>query len=463
MVKNHILVVDDEEIMQEVLGDLLRSEGYEVDCAGSGEKGLDLFTEHEYDLVILDIMLPGESGIVVLERLKQINPDQPVIMITAYASVENAIEAMKKGADEYITKPFKNDEVLLLVHRSIEKYKLVLENRNLRRTLHRRFSFDNIIGKNQRMIEIYDLITLVAPTRSTVLINGESGTGKELVAKAIHTHSTRASRPFVTVNSGSLPPDLLESNLFGHMRGSFTGAVNSKKGLFEIADTGTIFFDEIGNVSLETQAKLLRVMQEKEFMRVGGTETIQVDVRIIAATNFDLKTAVEAGKFREDLYYRLNVIRIDLPPLRERKDDIILLANHFVEKYCNENGRKVVGLTPEFLAALIDYNWPGNVRELENVIERAVVLHRGGDIDGSLLPDYVEKQSGMSGISLSIPPNGISMKETVSRFEAALITKALEITGGVQKKAAQLLDLKPSTLNEMMKRLGFKVGNHNNR
>ena len=454
---NRILVIDDEEIMRDVLGDLLRGEGYAVDCAASGEAGLQFYSENEYELVILDVMLPGDSGIVVLQRLKRLNPDQPVIMITAYASVENAIEAMKKGADEYITKPFKNDEVVLLVRRGIEKYRLLQENRNLRRTLRKRYSFDNIIGKNPKMLEIYDLISLVAPSRSTVLISGESGTGKELVAKAIHANSTRASRPFITVNSGSMPPDLLESNLFGHLRGSFTGAVANKKGLFEIANTGTIFFDEIGNISLDTQAKLLRVMQEKEFMRLGGTENIKVDVRIIAATNIDLKAAVDEGTFREDLYYRLNVIRIDLPPLRERKDDILLLANHFVLKYCEENDRKIVGLTPEFLAALIEYNWPGNVRELENAIERAVVLNRNGDIDGSLLPEYVDTSQTGSSAPLSIPPGGIDFKSAVGGYESALISKALEITGGVQKKAAELLSLKPSTLNEMIKRLGIRI------
>ena len=456
MVEDRILVVDDEEIMQDVLGDLLRSEGFEVHCAGTGEQAMELYTAGEFDLVVCDVMLPGENGIKILDRVKRLNPDQPVIMITAYASVENAIEAMKKGADEYITKPFKNDEVVLLVRRSIEKYKLLLENRSLRQALRKRYSFDNIIGKNPKMLEIYDLITLVAPSRSTILVTGESGTGKELVAKAIHAHSTRASRAFVTVNSGSMPPDLLESNLFGHMKGAFTGAINNKKGLFEIADTGTIFFDEVGNISLETQAKLLRVMQEKEFMRLGGTETIQVDVRILAATNIELKDMVERGDFREDLYYRLNVIRIDLPPLRERKDDIVLLVNHFVEKYCTENGRKIVGVAPEFLAALIDYNWPGNVRELENVIERAVVLNRGSDIDGNLIPEYIKAPQSTTSLAVSIPPGGIKFKEAIGEYEANLICKALEITGGVQKKAAELLHLKPSTLNEMIKRLGLQ-------
>jgi DNA-binding NtrC family response regulator len=453
MAKEKILVIDDEEIMQEVLMDLLVSEEYEVECAGTGEDGIKLYEETSYDLVICDVMLPGDNGIKVLENIKKMNSDQPVLMITAYASVENAIEAMKKGADEYITKPFKNDEVILQVKRSIEKFKLVQENRNLRRTLRKRYSFSKIIGKNPKMEAVYDLISLVAPTRSTVLINGESGTGKELVAKAIHANSPRSNRPFVTVNSGSMPVDLLESNLFGHMRGAFTGAVSNKKGLFEIADTGTIFFDEIGNIGVETQAKLLRVMQEKEFMRLGGTDNIQVDVRIIAATNADLKDMVEEKAFREDLYYRLNVIKVDIPPLRERKDDIILLANHFVEKYCQENERKLAGLSPGFLSALMDYNWPGNVRELENIIERAVVLSREEVIEGNLVPEYIATPENTSSASVNIPPNGLNFKQEVSKYEAMLISKALEITGGVQKKAAELLSLRPSTLNEMIKRL----------
>jgi DNA-binding NtrC family response regulator len=456
MTKDRILVIDDEEIMQDVLSELLLEEGYEVHCAGSGEEGLDLFSTNTYDLVICDVMLPGDSGLKILDRIKRLNPDQPVLMITAFASVENAIEAMKKGAEEYITKPFKNDEVILQVKRAIEKLRLTEENRNLRQTLRDRYGFDNIIGKNQKMMEIFDLITLVAPTRSTILVIGESGTGKELVAKAIHAHSPRSNRPFVTVNSGSMPNDLLESNLFGHMRGSFTGAVSNKKGLFEVADTGTIFFDEIGNISLETQAKLLRVMQEKAFMRLGGTDTIQVDVRIIAATNADLKRMVEEGSFREDLYYRLNVIRIDLPPLRERKDDIVLLANHFVKKSCDENGRPVAGLAPDFLSALMEYNFPGNVRELENIIERAVVLNRSDVIDGRLIPENIARPNKENGISVTIPPEGLVFKDEVSSYEALLITKALAITGGVQKKAAELLSLKPSTLNEMIKRLNLQ-------
>ena len=451
-----ILVVDDEQIMQDVLCDLLGGEGYSVDTAGSGEQAIEMFAANEYDLVILDVMLPGENGIKTLDRVKRLNPDQPVIVITAYASVENAIEAMKKGADEYITKPFKNDEVVLLVQRGIERYKLLLENRSLRRALRKRYSFDNIIGRNPRMLEVFDLISLVAPTRSTILITGESGTGKELAAKAIHAHSPRASHPFVTVNSGSMPPDLLESNLFGHLRGSFTGAVSNKKGLFEIADSGTIFFDEIGNIGLDTQAKLLRVMQDKQFMRLGGTDDIQVDVRILAATNSELKKLVEESRFREDLYYRLNVIRVDLPPLRERKDDILLLANHFVEKYCRENDRKIAGLSPEFLTSIIEYNWPGNVRELENIIERAVVLSRGDVIDGTLVPEYIGSPQQAAGAAVNIPPGGINFKNAAANFEAGLIAKALEITGGVQKRAAELLNLKPSTLNEMIKRLGIR-------
>jgi DNA-binding NtrC family response regulator len=456
MTNERILIIDDEPIMQEVLTELLATADYEVKCASTGEEGLELFASEQFDLIICDIMLPGENGIEILKSVRRINPDQPVIMITAYASVENAIEAMKKGAQEYITKPFKNEEVLLHIKRAISNYKLLLENRDLRNIVRERFSFSKIIGKNHKMHAVYDLISMIAPTRSTVLVAGESGTGKELVAKAIHTNSPRANRPFVTVNSGSMPSDLLESNLFGHMRGSFTGAVANKKGLFETADTGTIFFDEIGNLGADTQAKLLRVIQEKEFMRLGGNDTIKVDVRIIAATNSDLKDMVSAGTFREDLYYRLNVIKVDLPPLRERKDDIILLANHFTEKYCDENDKAIAGLTPGFLGKLMDYNWPGNVRELENAIERAVVLNRSGDIEADLVPDYMEPSSKRKMTSMNIPPEGINLKNEVAFFEAELIKQALEITGGVQKKAAVLLNMKPSTLNEMIKRMNLQ-------
>ena len=454
--KKHILVIDDEPEMQEILKQLLQLEGYKVDGANSGEEGVEKMLAKAYDLVICDIMMPGLDGIKTLEKIKQIDLQQMVIMITAYASVENAVEAMKKGAYEYITRPFRNDEVLLVVNNALKQKELMEENLNLRRVLKKKYCFENIIGKNEKMIDVFKMIRQAAPSRSTILIQGESGTGKELVAIAIHQNSPRANKPFVVVNSGNVPPDLLESNLFGHVKGAFTGAVSSKKGLFEVADGGSIFFDEIGTISLETQAKLLRVIQEKEFMRLGGVETIQVDVRIITATNIDLKKALEEGKFREDLYYRLNVINISLPPLKERKDDIPLLVNHFVEKYCVENGKNTRYVDEEALKYLINYDWPGNIRELENVIERSVVLSNSEKISLEHLPDYIIEQIPME-TQLSIPQEGIYFKKAVSDYEKNLIINSLKAAKGIQKKAARLLNMKPTTLNEKLKRYNINI------
>src|SRR3954454_7524732 len=370
-----ILVVDDEEIMREILETLLSREGYSVRCAASGAEGLDLARAMPFDAALVDIMMPGIDGIATLDELKRIDEDLAVIIITAYASVGSAISAMKSGAFDYIAKPFKNEEVLVVVRNALERRRLVNENRSLRQNIQERYhKFANIIGRSPKMRQVFDLIIQAAPSRSTILIQGESGTGKELVARAIHANSSRSDRSFVTVNSGNLPPDLLESTLFGHVKGAFTGAVYPKKGLFDLADKGSIFFDEMGNIPLETQAKLLRAMQEREFMRLGGMETIRVDVRIIAATNVDLRKMFEDGRFREDLFYRLHVITIQLPSLRERKSDIPLLAQHFLTKYGEENGKPGLELSPEALDLMMDYDWPGNVRELENVIERAVVL-----------------------------------------------------------------------------------------
>src|SRR4051794_1073717 len=387
--KSHgsILVVDDEEIMREILETLLKSEGYSVRLASSGEEGLELAKNVPFDAAIVDVMMPGMDGMQTLEALKKLDDELAVIMVTAYASVENAITSMKRGAFDYITKPFKNDEVLVVVRNALERRRLVAENTSLRQNIQEQYShFDNIVGRGAAMRRVFDLIIQAAPSRSTILIQGESGTGKELVARAIHTHSQRKDRAFVTVNSGNLPPDLLESTLFGHVRGAFTGAVYPKKGLFDLADKGSIFLDEIGNIPLETQAKLLRVMQEREFMRLGGMETIRVDVRIVAATNCDLRDMVEDGRFREDLFYRLHVINIVLPPLRDRMSDIPLLAQHFLTKYGEENGKPGLELSPEALDLMMDYDWPGNVRELENVIERAVVLCNGRRIGEELIP-----------------------------------------------------------------------------
>ncbi|MGE3189428.1 MAG: sigma-54-dependent transcriptional regulator [Vicinamibacterales bacterium] len=452
-----VLVIDDEEIMREILETLLTREGYSVRLASTGQEGVDLARALPFDAVITDVMMPGLDGLQVLDEIHRHDEELPVIMITAYASMENAISAMKRGAFDYITKPFKNDEVLVVLRNAVERRRLVAENVALKQNLQARYhNFSGIIGKSSRMKQVFDLIIQAAPSRSTILITGESGTGKELVARAIHTNSARSDKAFVTVNSGNLPPDLLESTLFGHVKGAFTGAVYPKKGLFDLADKGSIFFDEIGNVPLETQAKLLRVMQEREFMRLGGMETIKVDVRIIAATNVDLKQEMEEGRFREDLFYRLHVISIHLPALRERKEDIPLLVQFFLDKYCEENGRNALELAPEALDLLMDYDWPGNVRELENVIERAVVLSPGQRIGPELIPDNVRRAPNYQAPHVVMPAEGVSLKEVTAAYERQWIESALEAAGGVQKRAAELLHIKPTTLNEMIKRYDIR-------
>ena len=381
----------------------------------------------------------------------------PVIMITAYGTIESAVAATKQGAFYYFTKPFKNDEVLAVLRNAIERRRLVRENRELRDRLragaHR---FDEIIGASAPMKTLFDLIARAAPSRATALIQGESGTGKELVARAFHRHSARADKAFITVNSGNLPPDLLESNLFGHVKGAFTGAVYPKKGLFELADKGTIFFDEIGNIPIDTQAKLLRVIQEREFMRLGGVDTIKVDVRIIAATNVGLREMTAQGRFREDLFYRLNVITVQLPPLRDRRDDIPLLVQHFLDKYTEEGRRGPLILTPEAMDRLMSYDWPGNVRELENVIERAVVLCPDREIGPDLIPDHVSGLPVTAKPDVVIPADGLHFREVIIGHERRYIEAALEMAGGVQKRAAELLHIKATTLNEMIKRYEIK-------
>ena len=448
-----VLIIDDEEIMREILEELLVREGYNVGIAASGEEGIELARNGTFDAAIVDVMMPGLDGIETLDELKQLDEDLPVIMITAFASVENAIVAMKRGALDYVTKPFKNDEVLVVLRNAVDRRRLVTENRALRQSLQNRsLHFENIIGTSQRMKRVFELIIQAAPSRTTILVEGESGTGKELVAQALHANSQRNGGPFITVNSGSLPAELLESNLFGHVKGAFTGAFYPKKGLFELADKGSIFFDEIGNVPLDTQAKLLRVMQEREFMRLGGTDTIKVDVRIIAATNVDLHRMMEEGRFREDLYYRLHVITVQLPPLRERKEDIRLLAQHFLSKYGEENKKVNLELASDALDLMEGYDWPGNVRELENVIERAVVLSADSRIGADLIPDSVQSTRQFSMPKFVVPPEGLSFKELKTIFEARLIESTLEAAGGVQKRAAELLRIRPTTLNEMIKR-----------
>jgi two-component system response regulator PilR (NtrC family) len=452
-----ILVVDDEEIMREILETLLTRAGYDVRLAASGEEGLELARALPIDAAIVDIMMPGLDGIATLDELKRIDDDLAVVMITAYASVESAISAMKSGAFDYITKPFKNDEVLVVVRNAIERRRLVHENRNLRQSIQERYhKFANIIGRSQKMRQVFDLIIQAAPSRSSILVQGESGTGKELVARAIHANSSRSERPFVAVNSGNLSPEQLESTLFGHVKGAFAGALFPKKGLFDLADLGSIFLDEIGTVPLDTQARLLRVMQERDFTRLGGVEPIKVDVRVIAATNLDLRQLMEEGRFREDLFYRLHVVSIQLPPLRERKDDIPLLVQHFLNKYGEENRKPDLELTPEALDVLTEYVWPGNVRELENVIERAVVLTSSQRIDVELIPDHVRRAPNFHMPPFVVPPEGISFKDVITDFEKRLIESTLEAAGGVQKRAAELLHIKPTTLNEMIKRYDIR-------
>ena len=455
--KGTILVVDDEEIMREILETLLTREGYDVKLASSGEEGLDLARALPFDAALVDIMMPGINGIETLDELRRIDEDLAVIIITAYASIESAISAMKSGAFDYITKPFKNDEVLVVIGNAMERRRLVHENRNLRQNIQERYhKFGNIIGRSPKMRQVFDLIIQAAPSRSSILIQGESGTGKELVARAIHSNSSRSEQPFVAVNSGSVTPELLESTLFGHVRDAFAGAVYPKKGFFDLAERGTIFFDEIGSVPLDTQSKLLRVIQDREFTRLGGLETVKVDARIIAATNLDLRQLLEDGRFREDLFYRLHVITITLPPLRARKDDLPLLVQHFLNKYGEENRKPDLELTPDALDLLTEYDWPGNVRELENVIERAVVLTVGPRIGAELIPDHVRRAPSFHMPQFVVPPEGISFKDVITDFEKKLIESTLEAAGGVQKRAAELLHIKPTTLNEMIKRYDIR-------
>jgi len=397
--------------------------------------------------------MPGMDGIEVLQRIKKIDPAAAVIIITAYGSVESAISAMKIGALDYVQKPFKHDELLMTIERAVERRRLQEENLRLKDELRQRFSFSNIIGKGPAMQAVFELVKAAAPTRSTILLQGESGTGKELVARAIHLNSNREGEPFVIVNSGSLPPDLLESHLFGHVKGAFTGAVALKKGLFETADRGTIFFDEVSSINLETQAKLLRVMQEREFMRLGGTETIKVDVRIIAATNTDIEEMIAQKTFRKDLFYRLNVIKIELPPLRRRKEDIPLLVRHFIDLYARENRKEVEGASEDVFEILDAYDWPGNVRELENLIERAVVFSRSKIITRESLPPFFLTKEALTETWPISPGESLDLRERTQGFQKKVILTALKKTKGVQKQAAKLLGVKPTTLNEMIKRL----------
>jgi DNA-binding NtrC family response regulator len=470
MPKGSILVVDDEIEIREGLEALLTSENFQVTLAETGAAGLQKLEDNPFDLMLLDVSLPDRNGLELLREIRLRDPQLSIILITAYGSIDMARAAFKGGAQDFITKPWSNDELVAQISVAIEGRRLRDENVQLKRALKQRYNFPNIIGKSHKMQIVFDLVTQVAPSRSTVLISGESGTGKEVIAKAIHSASTRADKAFIPINTGSIPGDLLESQLFGHVKGAFTSAVASKKGLFEVADQGTIFFDEISTVSPETQAKLLRVIQEREFMRLGGTDTIKVDVRILAASNEDLTKLVREGRFREDLFHRLNVISLHLPPLRERKEDIPLLIDRFLVQFCEENAKPPRRFTTNAMKLLIDYDWPGNVRELENAVERAVVLSNQESIDGDLLPDTVRSREIVRGVRLQLAEfmpaisgepgakgASPSLFEILEEVERRIIVDMLERTNWNQTEASERFQVPLSTLNQKIKRLGIET------
>ncbi|MGA2946603.1 MAG: sigma-54 dependent transcriptional regulator [Candidatus Sulfotelmatobacter sp.] len=450
-----VLIIDDEAEIRESLQTLLELEGFAVETAATGEAGLQRIGEHPFDLILLDLTLPGRNGMEILAEIRAHETGLPVIMITAFGTVENAVRAMQGGAVNFVQKPWDNEKLLADVRAAVGWRRAEEENVQLKRALKQRYNFENIVGKSEPMLKIFDLVAQVANSRSTVLLQGESGTGKEIIAKALHLNSPRHDRPFVPVNTGSMPTDLLESTLFGHVKGAFTSAIASKKGLFEIADRGTLFLDEIATMSLETQAKILRVLQDRRFMHLGGVQEIQVDVRIIAATNIDLRQLVREGRFREDLFYRLNVITIELPPLRQRREDIPLLVQFFLKKYAEENDRPVRRITPEALRPLMSYSWPGNVRELENVIERAVVLSSGSDITIDLLPDNLLGRG--SALTLHDPPTDASLFEIVEDVERRIISDMLEKCNWNQTEAAERFKVPLSTLNQKIRRLNIEI------
>ncbi len=444
--KPSILVVDDELAMREALKDWLREDGYEVGLAAGGKEAIVRAKEKDWDVVLLDLKMPGMDGLETLRHLKEVNADTEILMMTAYATVDTAVQAMKEGAFDYLVKPFDPDEIEMQIKKILSHKELVLENILLRKKLEEKYQYDEIIGKSVAMQEIFELIEKVAPTDSTILITGESGTGKELIAQAIHGNSQRCYMPFIAVSCGALPDSLLESELFGYEKGAFTGADHTKRGRFEMADGGTLFLDEIGDISLKTQVDLLRILEQREFNRLGGEESIKVDVRILAATNRDLKKAIAENRFREDLYYRLNVISIHVPPLRERKEDIPLLAEAAIRKYCAEMNREVVKISDNALDSLMDYDWPGNVRELENIIERALVIGQGKEIGVKDLP-FSRKEMGAESF-----PRSLKMMEKMH------IERILKETDWNISKAARELDIDRQTLYNKMEKYEIRRG-----
>jgi len=455
-----ILVVDDEPNYLVVLSELLKDEGYEVFTADNGEKGLEIISDVDLDIVITDMKMPGMNGVQFLNKIKEIYQDLPVIIITAFAEIDKAVEAMQAGAFSYLAKPFSNNELLVNIQKAARHYSLIKENTRLRDEIKGKSGFSGMVGKNPKMLQVYQLIEKVSPTHASVLITGESGTGKELVAKAIHMNSPRESRPFIAVNCAALSDNLLESELFGHEKGAFTGAVAMRKGRFELADNGTIFLDEVGEIPLVLQSKLLRVLQERTFERVGGGKTIEVDVRIISASNRDLREEVAAGRFREDLFYRLNVIPVSLPALRERMDDMRLLAEFFVEKYKKELGKHELKISPEALRLIMKLPWEGNIRELENTIERAAILCADNVIEAEdVQPDTLYKEESVWGQDVDIAqmfPRDVSLNEVLYTIEEKMLIQALSDTDHVQARAAEKLGITKSLLQYKMKKYRIK-------
>jgi two-component system NtrC family response regulator len=454
-----ILIVDDEKNYPPIIAAVLEGEGYETLTANSGHQAVEILKNSDVDLILADLKMPVMNGIELLEQIKTRDPDLPVIMMTAHGTVEKAVEAMQKGAHNFIQKPFDNEQLVIFVKKAVAMFNLVKENRNLLNTFRRQYRFGNIIGKSKPMRTIFELIRKVAPSGASVLIEGKSGTGKELVAKSIHFNSPRNEKPFIAVNCAALAETLLESELFGHEKGAFTGAASTRKGRFEVADGGTLFLDEIGELSQNLQVKLLRVLQEKSFERVGGMKPIHVDIRLITATNKRLKEEVAAGRFRDDLYYRLNVVRINLPSLKDRAEDILLLANHFIKKFADERqaSNPVAGIDQTVIRMFYEYAWPGNVRELENVIERAMILCPGETIQLSDLPrDFQENVSRP--LNLENIAENAQLNETLAMVEKVMIKRALKLSNNIQARAASLLGIGKSGLNQKIKKYDLEIG-----
>ena len=449
MASERILVVDDEDGMRRLLSRVLTREGYETSAVGSGAEALRLVASERFDLVVTDIKMPEMDGLQLLAELKEYEPSLPIIVITAYGTIENAVQALRSGAYDYIAKPFENDEIKLTVAKAFERERLLAENRYLHAELEGRYDFSGIVGGSLAMQQVYDMASSVAVSNANVMITGESGTGKELLARSIHYSSLRKEKPFVVLNCAAISEGVLESELFGHEKGAFSGALDTRKGRFERADQGTLFIDEVAEMSMAAQVKLLRVIQEHEFERVGGNKTISVDVRIVAATNKKLEDLVKDGNFREDLYYRLNVVNINVPPLRSRREDVEPLSRFFLEKYTAETGKKITDLSPRALSCLLAHDWPGNVRELQNAIERAVVLSKGSVLTPR---DFPQSMQGDDQICLQIPEKGGSLTDILEDLERQLIIQTLQREDGSQTRAAETLGIKRTTLRYKMEK-----------